>query len=111
MCKSLLIIAVLCGAGLTQEAQAGHGHNHGHNHHNHGTRWGASYGRGWGGGGYVTPGYGGYGGYGGGYGGYGGVYHNTGHYDYHPTTVVPHRGHYHVVPEHYHYHNTGHYHY
>ena len=37
------------------------------------------------------------------YGGYGG-----GHYDYHPTTVVPHGNHYDVVPGHYHYHQGSH---
>jgi len=105
MSKAFILIAALCGAGLTQELQAGHGHNHGHhnhghNHHNHGSGWGGGYGNSWG---YVSPGYGGY------YGSYG-RYHNTSHWDYHPTTIVPHRGHYHVIPGHYDWHNTGHWH-
>ena len=79
---------------------------------------------------------GGYGGYGGGYGNglyfntgsfgigigsgynsgyYGGgynrgYYHDTSHYDYHPTSLQRHRNHYHVVPGHYDYHRTGHWH-
>lgn len=75
--------------------------------------------------GYGFNNYGGYGGWGGGYGGYGGygfnnyggygggygpVWHDTSHYDYYPTTVVPHGNHYDVLPGHYHYHNTGHWH-
>ena len=56
-------------------------------------------------------GYGGYSHYGhGGYGNYGRAWHDTSHYDYHPTTVVPHGNHYDVVPGHYHWHNTGHWH-
>lgn len=68
-------------------------------------------------------GYGGYGGYSGysGHGchsqGYGGYvqpqphahWHDTSHWDYHPTQIVPHGNHYHVVPGHYDYHQTGHY--
>jgi hypothetical protein len=38
------------------------------------------------------------------------VWHDTSHYDYHPTTVVPHGDHYHVQPGHYDYHRTGHWH-
>ena len=37
-------------------------------------------------------------------------WHDTSHYDYHPTTVVPHGNHYHVVPGHYDYHQSGHWH-
>ncbi len=63
----------------------------------------------------------GYGGYG--YGGYSygaGAYnygfvgrphyhwHDTSHWDYHPTRIVPHGNHFHVQPGHFHYHNTGH---
>lgn len=50
-----------------------------------------------------------FGGYGSnyGYGGHG-LRHNQGHYDYHPTTIVPHGNHFDVVPGHYDYHNTGH---
>lgn len=107
MFRALTLGLAIILTGATA-ANAGHGH-HGHNHHNHG------YG---GGGGY----YGGYGygsGFRGGYGtgyGYGsswnrgGIYHDTSHWDYHPTEVIPHRNHYHVVPGHYHLHNTGHYH-
>jgi hypothetical protein len=36
------------------------------------------------------------------------VWHDTGHYDYHPTTIRRHRDHYHVTPGHYDYHDTGH---
>lgn len=36
------------------------------------------------------------------------VWHDTSHYDYHPTQVVPHRDHYHVIPGHYDYHRSGH---
>lgn len=59
----------------------------------------------------------GFGGYnhGSGYGGYpvyGGrvhrTWHDTSHYDYHPPSVVPHRGHFDYVPGHYHLHRTGH---
>jgi len=37
-------------------------------------------------------------------------YHDTSHYDYHPTQVIPHRNHYHVIPGHYDLHRTGHWH-
>ncbi len=37
------------------------------------------------------------------------VWHDTSHYDYHPTEVLRHRDHYHVVPGHYDYHRSGHY--
>ncbi len=37
-------------------------------------------------------------------------WHNTSHYDYHPTTIVPHGNHFHVQPGHYDFHQTGHYH-
>ena len=50
-------------------------------------------------------GYGGYGGYGFNNGYYGGR-HSHGHYDYHPTTVVPHGNHYDVIPGHYDWHDT-----
>ncbi len=46
----------------------------------------------------------------GGYNGRGNtVWHDTSHYDYHPTTVVPHGNHYHVQPGHYDLHRSGHY--
>ena len=100
MSGGFLMTVALIAAGAATQAQAGHGHKH---HHNH------SYGYGYGGygGGYVTPNYG--------YYGYGSpwrqsYYHNTGHYDYHPTTVVPHGNHLHVIPGHYDWHNTGHWH-
>ncbi|HEX6987798.1 MAG TPA: hypothetical protein VF170_20625 [Planctomycetaceae bacterium] len=38
------------------------------------------------------------------------TWHDTSHYDYHPTTVVPHGNHYDVIPGHYHYHRSGHWH-
>ncbi len=39
-------------------------------------------------------------------------YHpHTPHYDYHAPTVIPHRGHYDVVPGHYDFHRGGHGHY
>ena len=37
-------------------------------------------------------------------------YHDTSHYDYHPTTIQRHRDHYHIIPGHYHLHRTGHWH-
>lgn len=37
-------------------------------------------------------------------------YHDTSHFDYHPTQVRRHRNHYDVIPGHYDYHRTGHYH-
>lgn len=37
-------------------------------------------------------------------------WHDTSHWDYHPTTVVPHGDHLHVVPGHYDWHQTGHMH-
>ncbi|MEZ6061247.1 MAG: hypothetical protein R3C19_12855 [Planctomycetaceae bacterium] len=36
------------------------------------------------------------------------VWHNTSHYDFHPTTVYRHGNHYHVQPAHYDFHQTGH---
>ena len=50
-----------------------------------------------------------------GYGGYrshfGHVfYHDTSHYDYHPTEIIRHGNHYDVMPGHYDFHRTGHYH-
>lgn len=38
------------------------------------------------------------------------TYHDTSHYDYHPTSIQRHRNHYHVVPGHYDLHRTGHWH-
>lgn len=35
------------------------------------------------------------------------VYHQTGHWDYHPPQVVPHGNHLDVIPGHYDYHDTG----
>ena len=46
--------------------------------------------------------------YGSGYRGTNGFRQSGGHYDYHPTTVVPHGNHYHVQPGHYDYHQSGH---
>jgi hypothetical protein len=56
-------------------------------------------------GGYRTVRYGLYGDgcYGGGH-----VWHDTSHYDYHPSEFVRHRNHYHFVPGHWDYHDTGH---
>lgn len=49
------------------------------------------------------------------YGGYTNVYrpsynvwHDTSHYDYVPTRVIPHGNHYHVQPGGYYYHQSGH---
>ncbi|MBA3312053.1 MAG: hypothetical protein H0T47_02000 [Planctomycetaceae bacterium] len=90
--------------------------------------YGNSFGRGYGGG-YGNSFGRGYGGYGNNYGfqssryrsdfggyGYGsshghGRHYSQGHYDYHPTTIVPHGNHYDVIPGHYDYHHTGHGHY
>ena len=41
-----------------------------------------------------------------GYSSYG--YRSRGHYDYYPSTVVPHGNHAHVIPGHYHYHRGSH---
>jgi len=58
--------------------------------------------------GYRNYGYSGFG-WGGGFDrGHYGHGHSQGHYDYHPTTVVPHGNHYDVIPGHYDYHYTGH---
>lgn len=38
------------------------------------------------------------------------TYHNTSHYDYHPTQIVPRGNHTHYVPGHYDLHQTGHWH-
>ena len=35
-------------------------------------------------------------------------FHDTSHYDYHPTTIRPHRDHIDVTPGHYDYHQSGH---
>ncbi len=41
--------------------------------------------------------------------GHGGrVWHNTGHYDYHPGGYVPHGNHFHYIPGHYDWHDTSH---
>ena len=39
-----------------------------------------------------------------------GYYHDTSHYDWHPTEVRRHGNHYDVTPGHYDYHRTGHFH-
>ena len=73
------------GYGYGSGGHSGHRHHH---HHHNGSGWG--------------------------YGGYGGYaqprWHDTSHFDYHPTTIVPHRNHVHVVPGHYDYHRSGHWH-
>lgn len=51
-------------------------------------------------------GYNGYGGYG--FGNSWSGRSNRGHYDYHPTTIVPHGNHFHVQPGHYDFHRGGH---
>lgn len=38
------------------------------------------------------------------------IWHDTTHYDYHPTTIVPHGNHFHIQPGHYHLHRSGHWH-
>lgn len=38
------------------------------------------------------------------------VWHDTTHYDYHPTSAYRHGNHYHVVPGHYDLHRSGHWH-
>ena len=94
MSRAILMLVALVAAGAATQVEAGHRHNHyGHNHG--GYRYGS---------GFRSQNFGYYG------SPWRGNYHNTGHYDYHPTTVVPHRNHYHVVPGHYHWHNTGHWH-
>jgi hypothetical protein len=99
MLRALAITAVLLGGAATQ-ADAGHGHSHSHRQNYRYNN--SSYYRGGFNGGFVSPGFG---------GGYGrGHYHDTSHYDYHPTEVYRHRNHYHVVPGHYDYHQTGHWH-
>ena len=39
-----------------------------------------------------------------------GSYHDTSHYDYHPTEIRRHGNHWHVQPGHYDFHRTGHWH-
>ncbi len=105
----LAAVAVLSVVGMTGVAQADH------------WSWGRtnqscepSYSR-WSSG-YEAPGsYGrnydrGIGEFGGSYGSYWSrpSYHNTSHYDYHPTEVRVHRNHLHVSPGHYDYHRSGH---
>ncbi len=36
-------------------------------------------------------------------------WHDTSHYDYHPTQIIDHGCHYHVIPGHYDFHQDGHY--
>jgi hypothetical protein len=36
-------------------------------------------------------------------------WHDTSHWDYHPTQIIDHGCHYHVIPGHYDFHETGHY--
>lgn len=38
-------------------------------------------------------------------------WHDTSHYDYHPTEIINHGSHYHVIPGHYDFHRSGHWHY
>jgi hypothetical protein len=92
ICAVVAVLAIFAGS-----AQAGHGCGYGY----------GGYGGGWSG--YSTgysfggPSY---------YGGFVGQphyhWHDTSHWDYHPTTIVPHGNHFHVVPGHYHWHSTGH---
>jgi hypothetical protein len=105
--KSLMLAAVAMAAvfGLGATAEAGHkhhGHGHAHGHHNH---YPSGYGLNFRFGGYpiyaspVAPIY------------RPQVYHDTTHYDYHPSTVYRHGNHYHVQPGHYDLHRSGHWHY
>lgn len=85
-----------------------------------GSPYGSSYGLGYSSGysgGLYAPSYGSYGGYG--YGGSylnnyrgprnsGYIWHDTTHYDYVPTQVIPHGNHYHVQPGGYYLHQSGH---
>jgi hypothetical protein len=87
-------IRVSFGSGYGCNSGYGYGYNRGY----------SSYGLGY------NRGYSSYGLGGGYYGGslYRGSYYNRGHYDYHPTTVVPHGNHLHVIPGHYDYHYGSH---
>jgi hypothetical protein len=60
----------------------GYGYNQGFNNYNRGNSWSGGYGQPR----YIQP----------------------GHYDYHPTTIVPHGNHFDVIPGHYDYHQGGH---
>lgn len=99
--KTLAILTVtLAGILVVGEAQANshrrshhhHGSHHGHRHHHHGD-WGTGF-RGVHGHVRRTNRY----------------WHNTGHYDYVPGTIVPHGNHYDYIPGGHYWHNTGHYH-
>ncbi|TWU24106.1 hypothetical protein Pla52o_20300 [Novipirellula galeiformis] len=77
-----------------------HGYHRGHHHGYHSSytpRYRSSY----------RSGYGGYGHYG---HGYRGSYHDTSHYDWHPTQVIRHGNHWDIQPGHYDYHRSGHWH-
>jgi hypothetical protein len=103
-----MLLAAIAMVAMAGSLEAGHkhkyGHGHGHNHHGHHQSGGVI----------VVPGFG----FGGSYGGFYGstslyrprVYHDTSHFDYHPTTVYRHRNHYHVQPGHYDWHQDGHWH-
>ena len=99
---SMLLVAVVFGLGLLASANSASADPYGY-------------------GSYGNYGYAGYRpGYGYGYGyqnnyntyqpSYGATWHDTSHWDYHPSHIVPHRNHFHYVPGHYDYHQTGHWH-
>ncbi len=84
---------------------------HGHCGYGYGGGYSSGIGISIGGGGYRSFGSPYYGGiYSSHYGQRGGFYHDTSHYDYHPTTILRHGSHFHVQPGHYDFHRTGHYH-
>ncbi|MEX0715633.1 MAG: hypothetical protein WD066_03565 [Planctomycetaceae bacterium] len=104
MKRLLLGIAALVGlfaiTGSTAQAQWGHGGSH-YGANSYGTTSGY---------GFANPySYGGHGGYGN-WGFSSPRWHDTTHFDYHPSSFVPHGNHLHVQPGHYDSHRSGHWH-
>ena len=89
---AMLVGGAMVSAPETADAQFGfyYGNSRGHNHYGHNHGWRGNYGQGW--------------------GNYGHRYHDTSHYDWHPTEIRRHGNHYHVQPGHYDYHRQGHWH-
>ncbi|MEX0716938.1 MAG: hypothetical protein WD066_10135 [Planctomycetaceae bacterium] len=106
MKRMLFGLAVLVGlfafAGSSAEASSrrghfhqghGYGHGHGNSFHGYSGHYQSFYNPSYGNWGYSQP-----------------YWHDTSHYDYHPTRIVPHGNHYDVIPGHYHLHHSGHWH-
>lgn len=107
MKRMLLGVAVLVGLFAFAGSSAEAGSRHGKSHHGHGrSHGGRSF--------HGSSGH--YGGFGHrsfryGHRGYSSPYwHDTSHYRYYPTRIVPHGNHYDIIPGHSHLHRSGHYH-